>query len=340
MNDQPLKPGGKGSLNPLTILKDAIRTVPSMKYALAVLGLVATVAIVTVWRVKYEVAIFGAVIILALMVPVLVLAKLTKVAPKYFLGPARAFMWAFVLLTIVAGTCLFTTAAFRQPAALYELIFNKPVRPVPSPVPQPNRPPPEFVAQVVYRTNMIERTEFATEPGQFSPEKLDEFLTLRRVAYGTADKTNRVFQVNLAIKNTSSETILLDLNERFFSMTDDNGRNAELIYFCCASKGGTLAPGEERIVNLFVTSRVGASFALADQLELCLAEARGQAHRLTPSLLARPFPGQLVFQAEVAAALAPLLPALLDHAFKRRMMSRQRPKQMWGLDAARGSWEI
>jgi hypothetical protein len=251
MSDHPPENRGKGSLNPLTILKDAVKAVPSMKYALAVLGLVAVVAIVSLWRVKYDVAIFGAVIILGLMVPVLVFAKLTKVAPKYFLGPARAMLWAFVILTIVAGTCLFTAAAFRQPAALYELIFNKPVRVVPTPVPEPDSPPPEFVAQFVYRTNMIERTEFATEPGRFSAEKLDDLLRLRRVAYGTADKTNRAFHVELAIKNTSSETILLDLNERFFSMADNNGRNAELIYFCCASKGGTLAPGEERIVNLF-----------------------------------------------------------------------------------------
>jgi len=35
-------------------------------------------------------------------------------------------------------------------------------------------------------------------------------------------------------------------------------------------------------------------FALADQLELRLAKARGQVDQLTPSLLARAFAGQLV----------------------------------------------
>jgi len=80
---------------------------------------------------------------------------------------------------------------------------------------------------------------------------LNEFLTLSRLAYGTADKTNRAFQVDLAIKNTSRDPILLDLNERFFSMADNNGRSAELIYFCCASKGDALPPGEVRTVQLF-----------------------------------------------------------------------------------------
>jgi hypothetical protein len=251
MSDQPSENRGKGSFNPLTILKDAVKAVPAMKYALAVLGLVAVVAIVSLWRVKYDVAIFGAVIILGLMVPVLVFAKLTKVAPKYFLTPARVFMWAFVVLTILAGTCLFTAVAFKQPPALYELLFARSGRTAPlADRPRDSRPP-EFVAVFVYRTNMIERMEYSTDPGRFAPEKLDEFLTLSRMAYGTADKTNRAFQVDLIIKNTSGETILLDLNERFFSMTDDTGRSAELIYFCCASRGDALPKGEERTVQLF-----------------------------------------------------------------------------------------
>lgn len=254
MKDQRSESSGKGSLNPLTILRDAVRVVPSMKYALAVLGLVAVVAIVALWRVKYEVAVFGAIIILGLMVPVLVFARLTKVAPKYFLTPARVFMWAFVILTIAAGTCLFTAAAFKQPAALHELIFAR-AQSVPAPVSGPNEerhsPPPEFTEVVLYRTDMLERTEYVTDPGRFAPEKLDEFLTLSRFAYGIADKTNRVFQADLTIKNTSGKTILLDLNERFFSMTDNNGRSAELIYFCCASRGDALPPGEERTVQLF-----------------------------------------------------------------------------------------
>jgi len=255
MKDERSESSGKGSLNPLTILKDATKAVPSMKYALAVLGLVAVVAIVALWRVKYEVAIFGAVIILGLMVPVLVFAKLTKVAPKYFLAPARVFMWAFVLLTIVAGTCLFTAAAFKQPSALHELIFARSDRPVPVPVPVPreqtNSPPPAFVAVFPYSTNMIERSEYTTEPGRFALENMDEFLTLSRFVYGIADKTNRAFQAELTIKNTSRQAILLDLNERFFSMEDNNGRRAELIYFCCASKGDVLRQGEERTVQLF-----------------------------------------------------------------------------------------
>jgi type I restriction enzyme S subunit len=42
--------------------------------------------------------------------------------------------------------------------------------------------------------------------------------------------------------------------------------------------------------------RVSGLFVLADQLELRLAQARGQVAKLTPSLLARAFAGKLVPQ--------------------------------------------
>jgi len=45
-----------------------------------------------------------------------------------------------------------------------------------------------------------------------------------------------------------------------------------------------------------IVRRVEGLFALADQLELRLAQARGQVDQLTPSLLARAFAGKLVPQ--------------------------------------------
>ena len=50
------------------------------------------------------------------------------------------------------------------------------------------------------------------------------------------------------------------------------------------------------IVEHEIVRRVEGLFALADQLELRLAKARGQVDKLTPSLLARAFAGQLVLQ--------------------------------------------
>jgi len=43
-----------------------------------------------------------------------------------------------------------------------------------------------------------------------------------------------------------------------------------------------------------IVRRVAGLFALADQLEQRLAQARKQVDKLTPSLLARAFAGQLI----------------------------------------------
>jgi type I restriction enzyme S subunit len=50
------------------------------------------------------------------------------------------------------------------------------------------------------------------------------------------------------------------------------------------------------VVEQEIVRRVEGLFALADQLEERLAKARGQVEKLTPSLLARAFAGQLVPQ--------------------------------------------
>jgi type I restriction enzyme S subunit len=53
------------------------------------------------------------------------------------------------------------------------------------------------------------------------------------------------------------------------------------------------------MLNLYyqeIVRRMAGLFALADQLELRLAQARGQVAKLTPSLLALAFAGQLVPQ--------------------------------------------
>jgi hypothetical protein len=138
-HDERTETRWKGILTPISALNRAVRAVPAMKYALAVLGLVAVVAIIAAWRIDFRVAVFGAVIILVLMVAVLIFARLTKLAPQYFVAPAVFFMWTFVLVTAATGIALFTAATMKWPPALYELIFGKsspPLQPVGSPQPR------------------------------------------------------------------------------------------------------------------------------------------------------------------------------------------------------------
>jgi len=57
-----------------------------------------------------------------------------------------------------------------------------------------------------------------------------------------------------------------------------------------------------------IVRRVEGLFALADQLEVRLAKARGQVDQLTPSLLARAFAGKLIPQDPTDEPAEPGLP--------------------------------
>jgi len=104
--------------------------VPALKYALGVVGVVAAVAIVRSFQIGYGVAFFGAVVMFILMVLMVVFAKLTQAAPRYFTAPALVLLWTFLLLTIGTACLLFTSVFFKKPVDLQAWI-NPPPPPVP-----------------------------------------------------------------------------------------------------------------------------------------------------------------------------------------------------------------
>lgn len=106
----------------LRILKESIRAVPAMKYALAVAGIISVVAMVGALKVSPQVAVFGAIIILVLMVATVIFAKLTAVAPRHFFLPVQVMMWSFLVVTVATALLLFTCAFFQWPKGLRDLI--------------------------------------------------------------------------------------------------------------------------------------------------------------------------------------------------------------------------
>src|ERR1043166_1262904 len=96
-----LREKGEGmNLLPMKILREAIRAVPAVKYALGVAGIIAVVAIVKSFGIGPQFAVFGAIITLVLMVALVVFAKLTTTAPRHFKLPVLVLMWSFLGLTI------------------------------------------------------------------------------------------------------------------------------------------------------------------------------------------------------------------------------------------------
>lgn len=110
----------------LRILRESIKAVPAMKYALAVAGLLAVVAMAGAFKLSPSTAVLGTVITLVLMVAMVIFARLTKTAPRHFLLPVKIMMWAFLVVTVATACLLFTSAFFQWPRGLRELFDPAP----------------------------------------------------------------------------------------------------------------------------------------------------------------------------------------------------------------------
>src|SRR5260221_568853 len=104
------------------ILRESIRAVPAMKYALAVAGIMAVVGLVSAFRLSPQTAVFGAVIVLVLMVALVIFARLATTAPSHFLTPVLVMLWSFLALVVATAFLLFSCAFFQWPKAINDLI--------------------------------------------------------------------------------------------------------------------------------------------------------------------------------------------------------------------------
>lgn len=101
-----------------TLMDDAIRAVPAVKYALGIGGIVWVIAAVAALNVDYRVAVFGSVIMIVLMVLLLVFAKLAGTASTMFVLPMTVLVWFSILLTTLSALLLATSIFFRWPVDL------------------------------------------------------------------------------------------------------------------------------------------------------------------------------------------------------------------------------
>lgn len=111
-----LSPGGAG---PLAFLNQAISAVPAVKYALAVGGIVAVIAIIFSFGIDARVAVIGAVIMFIFMTMMIVFARLSVLAEPYFALPSLVFTWFTLLLFMGVAASLFTSVFFSQPLDLH-----------------------------------------------------------------------------------------------------------------------------------------------------------------------------------------------------------------------------
>lgn len=99
------------SITALSFLREAIKAVPAVRYALGVGGIAATVAIIVSFRIDPLVAFVGTVLILVLMGVLVVFARMTALAGPLMMMPALVFTW-FTLIMFMTVTVLLCTSVF------------------------------------------------------------------------------------------------------------------------------------------------------------------------------------------------------------------------------------
>jgi hypothetical protein len=117
--------GSVPGLTPLNILREGIKAVPAVKYALGIAGIVAAIAIIKGFNLDFRIAVFGIVIMFALMTVLVIFAKLTTTAGSLFRVPVLIFMWFSLLMTIATATFLVTSVFLRWPVNLQYWLVNE-----------------------------------------------------------------------------------------------------------------------------------------------------------------------------------------------------------------------
>lgn len=112
-------------MNPLNILRESIKAVPSVKYALAILGIFCVIVIVASFGIDYRVAIFGVIIIIILMIVMLVFARASAASSRTYVFPAVVFIWFGTLFFMAISIILLTSVFFKFPLDLSGWIDNK-----------------------------------------------------------------------------------------------------------------------------------------------------------------------------------------------------------------------
>jgi len=101
-----------------SLLSEAIRAVPAVRFALGAVGIVAAVSIARAISFSWAVAALGAVVMLLFMSLLLLFSRLTTYGPQFFRTPALVITWASVLLAVSAATLFFTSVFFATPLDL------------------------------------------------------------------------------------------------------------------------------------------------------------------------------------------------------------------------------
>lgn len=125
-------------ISKIKILKEAIKAVPIMKYALAVLGLASVVAIIHGFGIDFDTVIVRCVIILVVMFLLILIAffakQVKKTKEKWAKILVQVVVWAFGIMTIAVCALFISSYFFKWPLSLSQSkqpvekpVYTKPI---------------------------------------------------------------------------------------------------------------------------------------------------------------------------------------------------------------------
>jgi hypothetical protein len=112
--------------SPMRFLRDSIRAVPAVKYALGIGGIVAAISIVDSFQVDPRVAALGTLVMLTLMSILVIFSRMASVSRREAIPPVLVLTWFSLLLFIAVSGTLFTCVFFGTPRDLSSWLTGAP----------------------------------------------------------------------------------------------------------------------------------------------------------------------------------------------------------------------
>ena len=115
---------------------------------------------------------------------------------------------------------------------------------------------PEFISMDSLDIHHIDEEFEAISSETFSEAELEDLLVVEQALWGELPTLDTYgYDVRLVIHNTGKDAVKMALDSRYFVLEDEQGQQANLVYFCCATENTILNPGQKREVRLMFEER-------------------------------------------------------------------------------------
>ncbi|SKC49249.1 hypothetical protein [Paraburkholderia hospita] len=103
---------------PLAILRESIKAVPAVKYALGLVGVACAIVLMHSFISDYRVAVLGILVMFLMMTALVVFAKLSSLAGPDLRLPALVFTWFSLFFVIFVSIAVVLSVFFKWPVDL------------------------------------------------------------------------------------------------------------------------------------------------------------------------------------------------------------------------------